>query len=225
MRELILLRHAHAVPASPGQADLDRPLSPEGLAEAEAAGRWLREQGLAPDRVLCSPSRRTRASFARVSRKGTVASMSSVEGRTGTTTASARSRKGISSCAIAPAAPSTMTMSVSSGSSRCQPRLALLPSIGSTALSRPARFSAQRVEERCGSASTSTVRWPARAACAARWVAMVVLPTPPLELATRIVFTRTSVAGHVSEAYHCFGAQPRPDRYSNACASPGANPP
>ena len=60
MRELILLRHAHAEPSSTGQADLDRPLSPEGLAEAEAAGRWLSEQGLVPDCVLCSPARRTR---------------------------------------------------------------------------------------------------------------------------------------------------------------------
>ena len=60
MRELILLRHAHAVPAGAGQADLDRPLSPEGLAEAEAAGRWLEENGLVPDCVLCSPARRTR---------------------------------------------------------------------------------------------------------------------------------------------------------------------
>lgn len=60
MRELILLRHAHAEPPDAGQADLDRPLSPEGLAEAEAAGRWLAEQGLVPDCVLCSPARRTR---------------------------------------------------------------------------------------------------------------------------------------------------------------------
>lgn len=60
MRELILLRHAHAEPAAAGQADLDRPLSPEGLAEAEAAGRWLRERGLVPDQVLCSPARRAR---------------------------------------------------------------------------------------------------------------------------------------------------------------------
>lgn len=60
MRELILLRHAHAEPASAGQADLDRPLSAEGLAEAEAAGRWLGQQKLIPDCVLCSPSRRTR---------------------------------------------------------------------------------------------------------------------------------------------------------------------
>lgn len=60
MRELILLRHAHAEPANNGQADIDRPLSPHGLAEAEAAGRWLLEQRLVPDRVLCSPARRTR---------------------------------------------------------------------------------------------------------------------------------------------------------------------
>lgn len=60
MRELILLRHAHAETASAGQADLDRPLSAEGLAEAEAAGRWLAEHRLIPDCVLCSPARRTR---------------------------------------------------------------------------------------------------------------------------------------------------------------------
>ena len=60
MRELILLRHAHAEPAVSGQADLDRPLSPVGLAEAEAAGKWLKENNLLPDCVLCSPSRRTR---------------------------------------------------------------------------------------------------------------------------------------------------------------------
>ena len=60
MRELILLRHAHAETASMGQADLDRPLSAEGLAEAEAAGRWLAAHRLIPDCVLCSPARRTR---------------------------------------------------------------------------------------------------------------------------------------------------------------------
>ena len=60
MKELILLRHAHAEPTVPDGIDLDRPLSPEGLAEAESAGRWLKEHALVPDRVLCSPSRRTR---------------------------------------------------------------------------------------------------------------------------------------------------------------------
>lgn len=60
MRELILLRHAHAEPAPPGQTDFDRALSPIGVSEAEAAGRWIAEHRLIPDRVLCSPARRTR---------------------------------------------------------------------------------------------------------------------------------------------------------------------
>ena len=38
MREIILLRHAHAEPAGLGQDDIDRALSRQGLAEAEAAG-------------------------------------------------------------------------------------------------------------------------------------------------------------------------------------------
>ena len=60
MRELILLRHAHAEPPRTGQADLDRPLSAEGLAEAEAVAAWMRDKSLVPDLALCSPSRRTR---------------------------------------------------------------------------------------------------------------------------------------------------------------------
>lgn len=60
MRELILLRHAHAEPSPPGQSDFDRPLSPLGVSEAESAGRWLIEHRLIPDRALYSPARRTR---------------------------------------------------------------------------------------------------------------------------------------------------------------------
>ena len=60
MRELILLRHAHAESASAGQGDRERPLSATGLQEARDAGDWLRKQGLQPDRVLYSPAARTR---------------------------------------------------------------------------------------------------------------------------------------------------------------------
>lgn len=66
MRELILLRHAHAEPAAPGLEDIDRPLSLRGQAEAEAAGRWLRDHNLLPDRVLCSPARRARETLEQV---------------------------------------------------------------------------------------------------------------------------------------------------------------
>jgi phosphohistidine phosphatase SixA len=68
MRELILLRHAHAEAGADGQADIDRALSRQGVAEAEAAGRWLKEHGYLPDRVLVSPSRRTRETLEEVLR-------------------------------------------------------------------------------------------------------------------------------------------------------------
>ncbi|MDR2871640.1 MAG: histidine phosphatase family protein [Xanthomonadaceae bacterium] len=60
MRELILLRHANAEPIGTGQTDFDRALSSQGLSEAADAGQWLASQKLIPDRVLCSPARRTR---------------------------------------------------------------------------------------------------------------------------------------------------------------------
>lgn len=66
MRELILLRHAHAEPAAAGQDDIDRPLSRQGLAEAEAAGRWLKQHGYVPDRIVASPARRTRETLEQV---------------------------------------------------------------------------------------------------------------------------------------------------------------
>jgi len=58
MRELILLRHAHAMEAVGDLADKDRPLSTHGLLEAQAAGRWLHQQRHIPAQVLCSPARR-----------------------------------------------------------------------------------------------------------------------------------------------------------------------
>ena len=60
MRELILLRHAHAEPATAGQDDRERGLSETGLEEARAAGEWLRAHGFLPDRVLYSNAARTR---------------------------------------------------------------------------------------------------------------------------------------------------------------------
>lgn len=60
MHELILLRHAEAVPVQSGDADRSRPLSEHGQQEAAAAGRWLAEHGGRPERALCSPAQRTR---------------------------------------------------------------------------------------------------------------------------------------------------------------------
>lgn len=63
--ELILLRHAHAEPQAPAGSDADRPLSLRGEAEADAAAAWLTQHGL-PERVICSPARRARATAERV---------------------------------------------------------------------------------------------------------------------------------------------------------------
>lgn len=55
-RRLVLLRHAKS--AWPDVPDRMRPLAKRGQRDAPAAGRWLREAGYVPDRVLCSPARR-----------------------------------------------------------------------------------------------------------------------------------------------------------------------
>ncbi|GAB2517868.1 SixA phosphatase family protein [Lysobacter humi (ex Lee et al. 2017)] len=68
MRQLILLRHAHAESPREGQDDLDRPLEAEGQAAAEAVGQWLVAEGLVPDCVLCSPARRARETLEAVVR-------------------------------------------------------------------------------------------------------------------------------------------------------------
>lgn len=66
LREIILLRHAHADPAAPGQDDIARVLSLRGEAEADASGVWLKDHHAAPDRVLYSPAARTRETCERV---------------------------------------------------------------------------------------------------------------------------------------------------------------
>jgi phosphohistidine phosphatase len=63
---LLVLRHAMAA-GEPGVNDLQRPLTGSGRRDAEAAGRWLLAQGIAPGRVVCSPSQRTRETWARLS--------------------------------------------------------------------------------------------------------------------------------------------------------------
>lgn len=54
-RTLVLLRHAKALDGAPDQ---QRPLAPQGLADARRAGRWLAQAGIFPARVVLSPARR-----------------------------------------------------------------------------------------------------------------------------------------------------------------------
>jgi phosphohistidine phosphatase len=65
-REIILVRHAHAEPAAPGQDDIARVLTLRGEAEADAAGAWLKKHAAVPARVLCSPAARAKETCERV---------------------------------------------------------------------------------------------------------------------------------------------------------------
>jgi phosphohistidine phosphatase len=63
---LYLLRHAKSSWDEPGLADHDRPLAPRGRRAAKAMGRYLREQGIEPDLVLCSSATRARQTLKRL---------------------------------------------------------------------------------------------------------------------------------------------------------------
>ncbi|HYZ14150.1 MAG TPA: histidine phosphatase family protein [Actinomycetota bacterium] len=59
-RRLLLIRHAKSSWNDASLSDRDRPLVGRGRKAAERMGSHLRDEGLRPDVVLCSPSRRTR---------------------------------------------------------------------------------------------------------------------------------------------------------------------
>ena len=59
MLELLLMRHAAAIPAAIGASDFERPLSASGRKEAAQAARRLAGAGAKIDRILLSPARRT----------------------------------------------------------------------------------------------------------------------------------------------------------------------
>jgi phosphohistidine phosphatase len=60
-RRLVLVRHAKA--AQDGLTDAQRPLAPRGDRDAPEVGRWLAARDLVPDRVVVSPSLRTRQTW------------------------------------------------------------------------------------------------------------------------------------------------------------------
>jgi phosphohistidine phosphatase len=57
---LLLIRHAKSEPGTPAHPDHERPLAKRGRHDAPVVGRWIAEQGLAPEEVLCSDALRTR---------------------------------------------------------------------------------------------------------------------------------------------------------------------
>lgn len=66
MKRLYLLRHAKSSWDDPALDDFDRPLAARGKRDCETMARVLTKAGVVPDLILCSPSRRTRDTLARV---------------------------------------------------------------------------------------------------------------------------------------------------------------
>ena len=63
MRQLVLLRHAKAVPAGDGDDDFARALADSGRTDAALVARALAEAGAAPTIALVSDARRTRETW------------------------------------------------------------------------------------------------------------------------------------------------------------------
>lgn len=64
MSRIYLLRHAKAVQALPGMKDFDRPLDERGLETAAKLAATLQANGMIPDKIIASPSLRTRQTLA-----------------------------------------------------------------------------------------------------------------------------------------------------------------
>ncbi len=64
MKRLMLLRHCKSSWAEPGLADRDRALELRGKHDAIAMAETMLARDLTPDRILCSPARRTRDTLA-----------------------------------------------------------------------------------------------------------------------------------------------------------------
>jgi phosphohistidine phosphatase len=66
VKRLYLLRHAKSSWDEPGLADRDRPLAPRGERASNSMAKYLRDEGIVPELVLCSASKRTRETLERL---------------------------------------------------------------------------------------------------------------------------------------------------------------
>lgn len=63
---LLLLRHAKSSWGDPDLADIDRPLNGRGKTAATTMARYLKDNALLPNQILCSTALRTRETLARL---------------------------------------------------------------------------------------------------------------------------------------------------------------
>ncbi len=66
MKTLILMRHAKSAWDAGDLPDHDRPLSDRGRSAAPAMGRWLKQNKLKPDLILCSTATRAKETLSLV---------------------------------------------------------------------------------------------------------------------------------------------------------------
>jgi phosphohistidine phosphatase len=66
VHELYLLRHAKSSWDEPGLRDHERPLAPRGRKAGKKLARYLRDEGIRPELVLCSSARRTQETLGRI---------------------------------------------------------------------------------------------------------------------------------------------------------------
>ena len=67
--DLILWRHAEAVPERPGQSDLERALTPKGERQAQRMAQWLNRHLPDSTRIVASPARRCQQTARALDRK------------------------------------------------------------------------------------------------------------------------------------------------------------
>ena len=66
MKDLLVLRHAKSDWYSGAATDFERPLNARGQKSATLVGKWLSDNAPRPDRIVSSPSERTRQTLSRV---------------------------------------------------------------------------------------------------------------------------------------------------------------
>lgn len=66
MKQLLILRHAKSDWYSGAPTDFERPLNARGQKSAGRMGKWLAENAPRPERIVSSPSERTRQTLFRV---------------------------------------------------------------------------------------------------------------------------------------------------------------
>lgn len=60
MKNLFLIRHAHTEKFSESNLDIDRKLTSEGMKIASLLGKYLHDEGIVSDVIVCSPAERAR---------------------------------------------------------------------------------------------------------------------------------------------------------------------